>query len=90
MRGLRPTSSPGGPSVYSSRSMPKLWRWRHGRDGGLGDQVAFFAELVTGRSPSPAWRDQIVAAVTRSRAAQPEAARRAITLILASPLAQLA
>ena len=63
---------------------------RHGRDGGLGDQVAFFAELVTGRSPSPAWRDQIVAAVTRSRAAQPEAARRAITLILASPLAQLA
>ena len=40
----------------------------HGRDGGLGDQVAFFAELVTGRSPSPAWRDQIVAAVTRSRA----------------------
>ena len=62
----------------------------HGRDGGLGDQVAFFAELVTGRSPSPAWRDQIVAAVTRSRAAQPEAARRAITLILASPLAQLA
>ena len=63
---------------------------RHGRDGGLFDQVAFFAELVTGRAPSPEWRDRIVAAVTRSRAEQPEAARRAIALILASPEAQLA
>jgi hypothetical protein len=62
---------------------------RHGRDGGLGDQVAFFAELFTGRDPSPDWRDRIVEAVSRSRADKPEAARRAVALILASPEAQL-
>ena len=43
----------GRPIGCSSRSMPNLWQ-RHGRDGGLVDQVAFFAELVTGREPSPA------------------------------------
>jgi uncharacterized protein (DUF1800 family) len=63
---------------------------RHGRNGGLDDQLAFFAELITGRAPSPAERDRIVAAVTRPRADKPEAARRAIALILASPDAQLA
>jgi len=62
---------------------------RHGRDGGLGDQVAFFAELFTGIAPSPGWRDRIVEVVSRSRADKPEAARRAVALILASPEAQL-
>jgi len=62
---------------------------RHGRDGGLGDQVAFFAELLTGRAPSPGWRDRIVDVVSRLRADKPEAARRAVALILASPEAQM-
>ena len=50
---------------------------RHGRGGGLSDQVAFFAELFTGAAPSPEWHDRIVKAVSRSRAEEPEAARRA-------------
>jgi hypothetical protein len=35
------------------------------------------------------WRDQVVEAVSRSRVPEPEAARRAVALILASPEAQL-
>ncbi len=63
---------------------------RHGRDGGLSDQVAFFAELFTGMAPSPGWHDRIVEVVSRSPADKPETARRAVALILASPEAQLA
>jgi uncharacterized protein (DUF1800 family) len=62
---------------------------RHGRDRELGDLVEFFAELFTGSSPIPEWRDRIVEVVSRSRAGKPEAARRAVALILASPEAQL-
>jgi uncharacterized protein (DUF1800 family) len=62
---------------------------RHGRDGGLYNQVGFFAELFTGRAPSPGWCDQIAEAVSGSRADKPEAARRVVALILASPEAQL-
>ncbi len=62
---------------------------RHGRGGTLGNQVAFFAELLTGVAPSPRWCDQVVEVVSRLRVPQPEAARRAVALILASPEAQL-
>jgi uncharacterized protein (DUF1800 family) len=62
---------------------------RHGRDGGLGDQVAFFAELFTGIAPSPEWRDRIVKIASRLRADKPEAVRCAVALFLASPMAQL-
>jgi Protein of unknown function (DUF1800) len=62
---------------------------RHGRDGGLDSQIAFFAELFTGKAPSRGWRDRIVEAVSRSRADKLEAPRRVVALILASPETQL-
>ncbi len=79
----------GGPVGLLERLDAQSLAARHGRDRGLGDQVAFFAELLTGRAPSPGWRDRVIEAVSRSRAPEPEAARRAVTLILASPEAQL-
>jgi hypothetical protein len=60
---------------------------RHGRDrDGL---LAFFAELLFGAEPSPAWRDRIEAAVGAGGIQGPEGARRAVALMLASPEAQL-
>jgi hypothetical protein len=62
---------------------------RHGRGDGLDDQIAFFAELFTGRAPAPDWRDRTVTVASRARAGKAETARRAVMLMLASPEAQL-
>jgi uncharacterized protein (DUF1800 family) len=62
---------------------------RHGRGGDLKTIVAFYAELVLGGLPSPAWQEQILNALGPKATATPETGRQAVALILVSPEAQL-
>jgi uncharacterized protein (DUF1800 family) len=62
---------------------------RHGRGGDLDDVLSFYAELLTGRPPEPAWRRRLLAALGPA-ARRPDAAAVAVALIAAAPEAQLA
>ncbi len=62
---------------------------RHGRGKDLPSVVSFYAELVLGRAPGAAWLERVTAAAGKGGAALPAAARRAATLALAMPEAQL-
>jgi uncharacterized protein (DUF1800 family) len=63
---------------------------RHGRGDDLADTLTFYAELLRGEPPSPAWRERLLGSLGPSSSATPETARRAVALILASPETQLA
>ncbi|HEY2159004.1 MAG TPA: DUF1800 domain-containing protein [Isosphaeraceae bacterium] len=62
---------------------------RHGRGRDRGDAIAFFAELLLGSEPGPAWRSRLEAATGSPSSWGQEPARRAVALILACPEAQL-
>jgi hypothetical protein len=59
---------------------------RHGEK----DIVAFYTRLLLGTEPTPAWRQQLAAAVDPALRDEAEAARRTAALILAMPEAQIA
>ncbi len=63
---------------------------RHGRGRDRDDAIGFFADLILGAEPGPGWRARIGAAIGSPSTWGPEAARRLVALILASPEAQLA
>jgi uncharacterized protein (DUF1800 family) len=63
---------------------------RHGRGRDREAVIRFAAELLLGAAPSPAWHARIAAALDHGTASEPESARRAVALILASPEGQLA
>jgi uncharacterized protein (DUF1800 family) len=60
---------------------------RHGRGDDLEAVVAFYGELLHGAPPARAWRQRLLD--TLGANADADTARRAVTLILASPEAQL-
>jgi uncharacterized protein (DUF1800 family) len=62
---------------------------RHGRGGDLKTAATFFAELLLGGEPSPAWRARLLKALGPKPAADQKTLRRAVALILACPEAQL-
>jgi uncharacterized protein (DUF1800 family) len=62
---------------------------RYGRGQSRDDLVGFIGELVLGGEPRPGWHQGIASALGPEAAWGPEAARRAVALILACPEAQI-
>ncbi len=54
-----------------------------------GDVIAMASRVLLGREPDSAWRGRIASACGTSSGRDPEAARRMVTLAMASPEAQL-
>jgi hypothetical protein len=63
---------------------------RHGRANDRKSILAWYGELLLGAPPAKPWRDRLLAALDAKATAEPDAARRAVALLLASPEAQLA
>jgi uncharacterized protein (DUF1800 family) len=63
---------------------------RHGRGSDFDDFLTFYAQLLLGIDPGKAWRERLTRAVRPGPALDAETARRTVTLLLASPEAQLA
>jgi uncharacterized protein (DUF1800 family) len=63
---------------------------RHGRGDGPEDLLAFYGELLRGAAPGPAWRRRLLDSLGSWAGGDPDGARRAVALLLASPEAQLA
>jgi uncharacterized protein (DUF1800 family) len=63
---------------------------RHGRANDLESLLAWYGELLLGAPPAGPWRDRLLSALDSKTTAGPDAARRALALLLASPEAQLA
>jgi uncharacterized protein (DUF1800 family) len=63
---------------------------RHGRCRDLDDVVAFYAELLTGAAPDPAWGKRLRAALGPRARPDADTARLAVALIAAAPETQLA
>jgi uncharacterized protein (DUF1800 family) len=63
---------------------------RHGHGGDLAAVLDWYGELLLGAPPAAAWRDRLLTALGPKAAAEPDPARRALALLLASPEAQLA
>jgi uncharacterized protein (DUF1800 family) len=62
---------------------------RHDRASDLETLLAWYGELLLGAPPAKPWRDRLLTALGKATA-EPDAARRAVALLLASPEAQLA
>jgi uncharacterized protein (DUF1800 family) len=63
---------------------------KHGRDGGLEDVLAFYAELLTGSPPDAAWRNRLLGALGPGAKCEPNTVRTGIALVVASPEVQMA
>jgi uncharacterized protein (DUF1800 family) len=63
---------------------------RHGRGSDLDDLLAFYAELLTGVPPDPAWRKRLRRALGPHASPDANTARIAVALIAAAPETQLA
>jgi uncharacterized protein (DUF1800 family) len=63
---------------------------RHGRGRDLDDLVTFYAELLTGSPPEPAWRRRLHDALGPKANRTPEVVSCVIALMVASPEMQLA
>jgi uncharacterized protein (DUF1800 family) len=63
---------------------------KHGRGGELEQILTFYAELLTGASPEPAWRKRLLTALGTKAKLSPKTARAGIALVVASPEVQLA
>jgi uncharacterized protein (DUF1800 family) len=63
---------------------------RHGRAADLETAIVFYAELILGTPPAPAWREGLLAALGPKPALTPPTLCRVVQLILASSDAQLA
>jgi uncharacterized protein (DUF1800 family) len=62
---------------------------KHGRAAGLDDVLTFYAELLLGGAPSPAWRRRLLAELGPKPALDAGVCRRLVVLVLSSPEAQL-
>ena len=62
---------------------------RHGRADSADALVTFYAELILGGPPGPAWRDRVLSAPGPRPAADAGTARRVAALVLTTPEAQL-
>ncbi len=62
----------------------------HGIPAGREPVLRFFADLVLGGEPEPGWLDRIASSLGAQSAWGPDAARRAVAIILASPEGQIA
>jgi hypothetical protein len=62
---------------------------RHGFDRDPDRLQGFYLELLLGRSLTPSWSERLLAGASRERALQPDAVRRTVATILASPEAQV-
>jgi uncharacterized protein (DUF1800 family) len=62
---------------------------RHGRATDLDSILAWYGELLLGAPPAGPWRDRLLTAAGSRPTAQPDIARRALALLLASPESQL-
>jgi hypothetical protein len=62
---------------------------RHGRADSAAALVTFYAELLLGGVPGPAWRGRILSALGANPAADAGTARRVAALVLTTPEAQL-
>jgi uncharacterized protein (DUF1800 family) len=63
---------------------------RHGRASDPEALLAWYGELLLGAPPATPWRDRLLKALGSKATAEPDTARRAVALLLASPEAQLA
>ncbi|HEV3256662.1 MAG TPA: DUF1800 domain-containing protein [Gemmataceae bacterium] len=63
---------------------------RHGRGRDLDDLLTFYAELLTGAPPAPAWRKRLHAALGRKAKRDRDTVACAVALLVASPEVQLA
>jgi uncharacterized protein (DUF1800 family) len=63
---------------------------RHGRANDLDSLLAWYGELLLGMPSARAWHDRLRAVLGPKATVEPETARRAVALLLASPEAQLA
>jgi uncharacterized protein (DUF1800 family) len=63
---------------------------RHGRGRDLQDLVTFFAELLTGEPPEPAWRQRLQKALGPKADRNPDNVACVLALMVASPEIQLA
>jgi uncharacterized protein (DUF1800 family) len=62
---------------------------RHGRGRGRDAAITFLAELLLGSEPDRDWHARIASALGPSSSWGPEAARRAVAIVLACPESQL-
>jgi uncharacterized protein (DUF1800 family) len=79
-----------GQSVGRPAFDPLALARRHRRAADLETAVSFYAELLLGSPPVPAWRERLLAALGPKPSLSAPTLRRAVQLILASPDAQLA
>jgi uncharacterized protein (DUF1800 family) len=63
---------------------------RHGRGRDLDDLMTFYAELLTGAPPDPAWLKRLRAALGAGAGLGPDTVRAAVALLAAAPEAQVA
>jgi hypothetical protein len=76
----------GRPDAFDALGLAR----RHGIPTGREPVLRFFADLLLGGEPEPGWLDRIAGSLGAPSAWGPEAARRAVATILASPEGQLA
>jgi hypothetical protein len=76
----------GRPAAFDPLALAR----RHGRGADLESAIAFFAELLLGSPPAPAWQEKLLAALGEKPALSAKTLRWVVQLILASPDAQLA
>jgi uncharacterized protein (DUF1800 family) len=62
---------------------------RHGQEGDLDGLLTFYGQLLTGTSPTPAWRKRLHGALTTKARTDSQSAALAVALLLSSPEAQL-
>jgi uncharacterized protein (DUF1800 family) len=62
---------------------------KHGRGSDLEDVIAFAAELQAGAPPETGWRNRLLAALGPRAKLEPDTARAAVALVVASPEVQL-
>jgi hypothetical protein len=63
---------------------------KHGRGGDLEQLLTFYAELLTGAPPGPAWRKRLLGTLGAQARLEADTVRAGIALVAASPEVQLA
>ncbi len=76
----------GRPEAFDALGLAR----RHGIPTRREPVLRFFADLLLGGEPEPGWLDRIARSLGNVSAWGPEAARRAVAIILASPEGQVA
>jgi uncharacterized protein (DUF1800 family) len=82
VRGMLTGSSAGWDALALAR--------RHGHGGDLDRAITFYAELLRGTPPSPAWRERLLAALGPKPGLTQETLNRVVAVMLALPEYQLA